>query len=209
MGHIVPAIEDLGIAPFRTAAVLSQMTVASIPSRLIAGFVADRVKKRKVIIGFALLIAISMLWLSWADQMGECYLFAVMFGVAYGGIDPPLAALVGDVFWIIESRSGDGRSNGQLGDRLCCWSLHRRPFFRFHRYIPIGFSFRRANHPINGNLCAGVGETNAVSVKNPALNLSIETYLTQYLFQYLNLLPVIYYYLLIIDLDFFAILSYG
>lgn len=98
MGHIVPSIEDLGIAPFRAAAVLSLMTVASIPSRLIAGFVADRVEKRKVIIGSALLIAISMLWLSWADQMWKFYLFAVMFGVAYGGIDPPLVALVGDAF---------------------------------------------------------------------------------------------------------------
>ena len=47
--------------------------IASIPSRLISGFMADRMEKRKVIIGFALLIAISMLWLSWADQMWKFY----------------------------------------------------------------------------------------------------------------------------------------
>ena len=98
MGHIVPAVEDLGVTPFRAATVLSLMTIVSIPSRLVAGFMADRIEKRKVIIGFALLIAVSMTWLSWADQVWQYYLFAILFGVAYGGIDPPLVALVGDTF---------------------------------------------------------------------------------------------------------------
>jgi MFS family permease len=98
MGHIVPALEDLGVTPFRAAAVLSLMTIVSIPSRLVAGFMADRIEMRKVIIGFALLIAVSMVWVSLADQVWQYYLFAILFGVAYGGIDPPLVALVGDTF---------------------------------------------------------------------------------------------------------------
>ncbi|RTZ97865.1 MAG: hypothetical protein DSY90_06130 [Deltaproteobacteria bacterium] len=98
MGHLVPAMEDVGVAPFQAATALSLMTVASIPSRVIAGFVADRVEKKKVITGFSLLIAVALLFLAWASQGWHYYLFAVVFGVAYGGIDPPLAAQVGDFF---------------------------------------------------------------------------------------------------------------
>ncbi len=98
MGHLVPAMEDLGVTPFRAASALSLMTVSSIPSRLIAGFVADRVEKKKVVIGFAMLIMAALFWLAWADQAWQYYAFAVVFGVAYGGIDPPLVAQVGDLF---------------------------------------------------------------------------------------------------------------
>ncbi len=98
MGHLVPAMEDVGVASFRAATTLSLMTVSSIPSRLIAGFVADRVEKKKVIIGFALLIVIALFWLARANQVWHYYIFAIVFGVAYGGIDPPLVAQVGDFF---------------------------------------------------------------------------------------------------------------
>ena len=39
-----------------------------------------------------------MFWLVAADMAWMFYLFAVIFGLSYGGIDPPVIALVGDVF---------------------------------------------------------------------------------------------------------------
>jgi MFS family permease len=98
MGHVVPRAEDIGIAPIRAAAILSVLTAAAVPSRLVAGFVADVVDKRIIAAAFALIIAIAMFWLVLADKMWMLYLFAIIYGIAYGGIDPPVAALVGDVF---------------------------------------------------------------------------------------------------------------
>lgn len=98
MGHVVPRAEDIGMAPIQAAAILSVLTAVAIPSRLVAGFVADMVDKRTIAAAFALIIAIAMFWLVLADKMWMLYLFAIIYGIAYGGIDPPTVALVGDVF---------------------------------------------------------------------------------------------------------------
>jgi MFS family permease len=98
MGHVVPRAEDIGMAPIRAAAILSILTAVAVPSRLVAGFVADMVDKRTIAAVFALIIAIAMFWLVLADKMWMLYLFAVIYGIAYGAIDPPIIALVGDIF---------------------------------------------------------------------------------------------------------------
>ena len=98
LSHVVPRAEDLGIALIRAASILSVLTAVSIPSRLVTGFVTDRAGKKTVAVAFALLHAIAMFWLVGADKMWMFYLFAIIYGLAYGGIDPPLATLIGDVF---------------------------------------------------------------------------------------------------------------
>ena len=98
ISHMVPRVQDTGMTPIRAAATLSLMQAVAIPSRLIAGFIADKVDKRTIAIFFALLITLAMFWLVAADMAWMFYLFAVIFGLSYGGIDPPVIALVGDVF---------------------------------------------------------------------------------------------------------------
>ena len=105
MGHLVPSAEDVGMTPIRAAAVFSILTAVAIPSRLMGGFVADIVDKRTIASAFALIIAITMFWLVFADKMWMFYLFAAIYGIAYGGIDPPLIALVGDAFGL--SKAGE------------------------------------------------------------------------------------------------------
>ena len=98
ISHMVPRVQDTGMTPIRAAATLSLMQAVAIPSRLLAGFIADKVDKRAIAIFFALLITLAMFWLVAADMAWMFYLFAVIFGLSYGGIDPPVIALVGDVF---------------------------------------------------------------------------------------------------------------
>lgn len=98
ISHMVPRAEDIGMTPIRAAAVLSLMQAVAIPSRLLAGFIADKVDKRTIAVIFALIITLDMLWLVAADMTWMFYLFAVIYGLAYGGIDPPVISLVGDVF---------------------------------------------------------------------------------------------------------------
>jgi MFS family permease len=98
ISHMVPRAEDTGMTPIRAAALLSLLQAVAIPSRLVAGFIADKVDKRKIAIVFALVITLAMFWLVAADTAWMFYLFAVIYGLSYGGIDPPVIALVGDVF---------------------------------------------------------------------------------------------------------------
>lgn len=98
ISHMVPRVQDTGMTPIRAAAILSLLQAVAIPSRLVAGFIADKVDKRTIAIVFALIITLAMFWLVAADMAWMFYLFAVIFGLAYGGIDPPVIALVGDVF---------------------------------------------------------------------------------------------------------------
>ena len=98
ISHMVPRVQDTGMAPIRAAAILSLLQAVAIPSRLVAGFIADKVDKRTIAIVFALIITLAMFWLVAADMAWMFYLFAVIFGLDYGGIDPPVIALVGDVF---------------------------------------------------------------------------------------------------------------
>ncbi|UCG12007.1 MAG: MFS transporter [Deltaproteobacteria bacterium] len=98
MTHVVPRAEDTGITPIRAAVVLSVMQAVAIPSRLLAGFVADMVDKRTIGATFALIMAIAMLWLAAAENVWMFFMFAVTYGLAYGGLDPPVIALMADVF---------------------------------------------------------------------------------------------------------------
>jgi MFS family permease len=98
MGHLVPRVEDIGVKPIQAASVLSILTAVTIPSRVATGFIADVVDRKTVAAVFALIHAIAMFWLVKADKLWMFYVFAVIYGLAYGGIDPPVIALVGDVF---------------------------------------------------------------------------------------------------------------
>lgn len=98
MTHIVPRAEDLGIAPVQAAAILSVLTAVGIPSRILIGRVSDRINKRIIGIALALLHTVAMLWLMSCTQLWMFFLFAVIYGLAYGGLDPPVIALIAEIF---------------------------------------------------------------------------------------------------------------
>ena len=98
LAHFVPGAEDAGFAPVHAATLLSLLTAVAIPSRLAVGFVADLLDKRSVAAFFALIMAVAMFWLAFAHDAWMFYLFAILFGIGYGSIDPPIAALAGDIF---------------------------------------------------------------------------------------------------------------
>jgi MFS family permease len=98
MGHVVPRATDTGMPPLKAAALLSVLTACVVPCRLISGVVSDRVNKKSIFIGLALFHLFVMGWLAAADQPWMFFVFAVLFGIAYGSIDPPVIAMVGDAF---------------------------------------------------------------------------------------------------------------
>jgi MFS family permease len=95
---------------------MSVLTAAVVPCRLVSGIVADRIDKRGLFIGLALFHLFAMAWLSIAAQPWMFFAFAALYGMAYGGIDPPVISLVGDAFGTINIGS-------LMGLLMVAWGL--------------------------------------------------------------------------------------
>lgn len=96
--HLVPHAVDLGLSTFRAAAVVTLLGGTSILGRVIGGRVSDAFGKKRTAVICGLIMAGSMLLPATASGVGSLYLFALIFGLSYGGIDPPITALIGNVF---------------------------------------------------------------------------------------------------------------
>lgn len=96
--HLVRHAIDLEISPMSAATVLTCIASTGILGRLAGGRISDRLGSRRVAIACAFLQAGAMLWLMVAVDLWMLYLFAVVYGSAYGAIDPIVAALVAENF---------------------------------------------------------------------------------------------------------------
>ena len=96
--HLVPHATDQGISDIDAAFVFALFGFVSIGSRLIMGPLSDRVGRKVTAIGSAVPHVLAMLGLIWAQELWMFYLFAVVYGLFYGGLDAPITALVGDTF---------------------------------------------------------------------------------------------------------------
>ena len=96
--HIVIHAIDLGTTPANAANVLAIYGVVGIASVNIMGMAGDRFGTRLTsAISFALM-AISFLWLLAARETWELYLFAVILGLSWGGMQVLFSPLVAEVF---------------------------------------------------------------------------------------------------------------
>jgi len=96
--HIVPHATDLGISPTVAAGIIAIFGGASIGGRVGMGGAADRVGKKKVLfIGYVLFL-IAFLLIIPARELWALYLFAVIFGIAYGGGEVLMSPVVAELF---------------------------------------------------------------------------------------------------------------
>lgn len=96
--HLVPHAIDLGISSIKAAAILTLLGGTSILGRLLMGRLSDTFGRKQIAIISALAMAGAMLLLAGGSNLWMLYVFVVVFGLSYGGIDPPVIALIGDVF---------------------------------------------------------------------------------------------------------------
>jgi MFS family permease len=96
--HLVPHATDIGIPPMNAATVLSLIGASYIVGRLLMGKILDLTGIKTTAIICALLASLAMIWLIRSQDLAMLYIFAVVFGFANGGLDPAMAALVGDTF---------------------------------------------------------------------------------------------------------------
>jgi len=84
--HIVPYAIDIGISPIIAASITSIIAGISIIGRLSMGFISDKIGGRLVLIAYIFLAALALIWLLFARETWMLYVFAVMFGLAFGGV---------------------------------------------------------------------------------------------------------------------------
>lgn len=96
--HLVPFATDLGIAPTTAAATMGLMGAFSVPGRLLAGPISDRIGWKKT---FALSIfglAFAHLWLFFSRSEWMLYGFALVFGLFWGCRATSMNGAVGSFF---------------------------------------------------------------------------------------------------------------
>ncbi|MBW1785160.1 MAG: MFS transporter [Deltaproteobacteria bacterium] len=98
MVHMVPHAMETGFSSAGAAGILATIGGLSVLGKIVLGQVADRVGNRTIFIyGFAFMAA-SLLWLTAFDGRLILILFAVVFGVAYGGCVTMESPMVVDLF---------------------------------------------------------------------------------------------------------------
>ena len=96
--HIVSYASDLGFAAQRGAEMLSIMLGCGIISRLVSGWISDRIGGiRTLLVGSGLQILVLVAFL-FADSMTALYVISACFGLSQGGIVPSYAIIIRSFF---------------------------------------------------------------------------------------------------------------
>jgi len=96
--HIIPHTTDLAISAANAANILAIIGAMSVISRVVMGAVGDRISNKPAAITCFVLMLASLIWLLFAQELWMFYLFATIFGFAYGGYQPLISLLVADSF---------------------------------------------------------------------------------------------------------------
>jgi OFA family oxalate/formate antiporter-like MFS transporter len=96
--HIVARAQDLKIPSAAAAAVMTAIGIISIGSKVGTGGIGDRIGFRRAMIIIYIIASIAFLWLLQANNLWTLYLFAVLFGLAYGGISASHSPFVAEFF---------------------------------------------------------------------------------------------------------------
>jgi len=96
--HIVPYAVDMGISAMVAASIVSIFGGTSIIGRFASGFFSDKAGARRVLVGCVVVFASALVWLLFARETWMFYLFAVVYGVAYGGIVPLYTLISAELF---------------------------------------------------------------------------------------------------------------
>jgi len=96
--HIVAYCADLGYGAARGAQMLSVMLAFGIASRLISGFICDRIGGLRTLLLGSILQGLSLLLFLPFDSMQSLFLISATFGLFQGGIVPSYAIIIREYF---------------------------------------------------------------------------------------------------------------
>ena len=96
--HLVPKLTDAGMSLVAANFIVLLYTAAAMPAGLVAGYLADRTSNVLVLFVCMLLQAVAVAIIAVGDSLVMALLFAVLWGVGFGGRVPLLTAIIGEFF---------------------------------------------------------------------------------------------------------------
>ncbi len=96
--HLTPRLTDMGLSLTTASAIETIYSVVALPSLFISGWLGDRMSKKYLIFVFLFLQGMAMLVLALASGLKMAILFALIYGIAFGGRIPLMTAIRGDYF---------------------------------------------------------------------------------------------------------------
>jgi len=98
--HIAPHAVDIGISPFVAAMALSTIGCGSLFGRIVMGFVQDRIGAQRSMIICLTTMGICLFALPFMTSDAAFFVFAILFGLAFGGDVPQVPALTVQCFGV-------------------------------------------------------------------------------------------------------------
>jgi MFS transporter, OFA family, oxalate/formate antiporter len=96
--HLVAYSTDIEISAATGALLVSVLGGSTVPGRLLLGWASDSVDRRRLAIACAVVQALAMVWLAFANSLWMFFTFAVVFGFAFGAESNLLASLTSQTF---------------------------------------------------------------------------------------------------------------
>ena len=96
--HLIPHATDIGISTLEASTILSIMGGFTLLSRVLTGRVSDIIGRKMPGIIWAVLQSGALVGLIWVQDLRMFYLFAIAFGLSWGGIGVISTALIVDMF---------------------------------------------------------------------------------------------------------------
>ena len=96
--HIVAYCGDLGYGPARGAEMVSLMLAMGIVSRIVFGWISDRMGGLRTLLMGSVLQGVALLLFLVSDGLASLYLVSALFGLFQGGIVPSYAVIVRENF---------------------------------------------------------------------------------------------------------------
>ncbi|MBQ11007.1 MAG: MFS transporter [Planctomyces sp.] len=98
MAHLGLLLQDHGYPLQTTGWIVAVYTAVAMVFQVVGGYVGDRMPKRMALFIFTTIQAGAVVILTMASDLSTFYLFAVLFGVGFGGRNPLTIAVRGEYF---------------------------------------------------------------------------------------------------------------
>ena len=96
--HLVPKLTDTGMSLSGAGTVVTAYTIVALPALFISGYYAERLPMTLMIAFFLLLQGAGILVIALSDSFLMAYVFALFYGVGFGGRTPLTTAIRGEYF---------------------------------------------------------------------------------------------------------------
>ena len=113
--HLVTYAKDTGISEMTAATLLSVAGGTNILGKILVGMASDKYGRKPLFIFCFLLQAIMIIWLIKSTSTWMFYMFAIFWGLGYGGWMPLMPAITGELFGLRNMGSIMGMAGISLG----------------------------------------------------------------------------------------------